>query len=116
MVKKQSSPQDRRIGVNLDEAVHEALLQLAEDREQTISAVARQAITEMVEREVWASTIGRDVVPLLKQGLDAKAIIKKMHQLHPGSRISEKTVAWYRSKARKEDPSILSEVQAKAKA
>jgi hypothetical protein len=107
---------EARFSLTLDPAVHEGLRAIAEDRQTHVAEVVRSVLTELVEREVWSRTIGGTVLAGLKRGLSNEAVAEEVLAAHPGSAINPTTVSWYRTKARKEDPSIPRDREARAKA
>lgn len=102
-----------RITITLEEDHYIGLGEMAADQGKGLSDVARDAITEYLLTQHWGRTIGDLAMRLIKKGMTNAEVLKEVRSNFPHAKTSSASVAWYRSKLRKEDSSVPTDAEAK---
>lgn len=105
----------KRISVALQEDQYIGLEEVAEDMGLTLADAAREAINSYLLTEHWGQTVGKLAEAEIAKGLTNEEVLAKVLDKFPHAQTSRESVAWYRSKMRKSDPSIPTDREAKVR-
>ena len=103
----------KRITIAFDEDHAAAMEELADELDGSFADAVRSALTHYIMLDRHAETIGetaRDAIEKEKTNAQTVEIVRKRH---PWSKTTLKSVSWYRSRMKSENPKILSEAQAR---
>jgi predicted transcriptional regulator len=105
----------KRISVSLQEDQYIGLEEIAEDMGISISDAAREAINSYLLTEHWGQTIGKLAEAEIGKGLTNEEVLERVLAKFPHAKTSRESVAWYRSKMRRIDPSVPTDREAKVR-
>lgn len=105
----------KRISVALQDDQYIGLEELAEDMGVTIADAAREAINSYLLTEHWGQTVGELARAEIIKGLTNEEVLEKVLATFPHAQTSRESVAWYRSKLRKDDPSVPTDREARVR-
>lgn len=105
----------RRISVSLREDQYLGLEEVAEDLGINLSDAAREAINAYLLETHWKSSIGQTAKELIRKGLTNQEVLAKIREKFPHGATSPESIAWYRSKMRREGEEIPTDREAKAR-
>ena len=105
------APQNR-LTITLEEDQYIAIGEIAEDQRKGLSDVVRDAVAAYLE-EHWEETIGRTAERAILDGKSNREALDIVREKFPHARTSPASVAWYRSKLRRGDPTVPSDAQAR---
>lgn len=110
-----SSKMMKRITVSLREDQYAGLEEVAEDLGVSLSDAAREAINAFLLKEHWGRTVGTLAEAEIKKGLTNEEVLAKVLAKFPHARTTKESIAWYRSKMRREDPEVPTDREAKSR-
>lgn len=100
-----------RITVTLDEDQYLAFTEMAEDTGQSLSDLVRQAVSAYLHDAVWSRKgIGDLAMDQIRAGRTNEEALAAVREAFPNARTSPASIAWYRSKLRKDGEEILSDL------
>lgn len=105
----------KRISVSLTDDLYIGLEELAEDRGIGVSDAAREAISSYLLTEHWGQTIGSLAETEIKKGLTNGEVLKAVTAAFPHAKTTRESVAWYRSRMRRDNPTIPTDREARVK-
>lgn len=103
----------QRISIGLEEDLYIALAMEAEEAGRSIADVVRDRLRESVLGQGRQERVGEIAERLILDGLPDEEVLKQVLEALPEARTSKESVAWYRSKLRKEGQNVPSQVEAK---
>lgn len=106
----------KRLSVSLTDDLYIGLEELAEDRGIGLSDAARDAIQSYLLDEHWGQTIGSLAMAEIRKGLTNDQVLERVRAKFPHAQTSRESVAWYRSRMRREDPTIPTDREAQSRA
>ena len=110
-----SSKMMKRITVSLRPDQYAGLEEVAEDLGINLSDAAREAINTFLLQEHWGQTVGKLAVAEIRKGLTNDEVLDKVLAKFPHASTSRDSIAWYRSRLRREDPSVPTDREARAR-
>lgn len=110
-----SSKMMKRITISLREDQYLGLEEVAEDLGINLSDAAREAINAYLLQEHFGRTIGTLAMAEIRRGLTNDEVLAKVQDKFPHAKTSRESIAWYRSKLRREDAGVPTDREAKAK-
>lgn len=105
----------KRITVSLREDQYQGLEEVAEDLGVNLSDAAREAINAYLLKEHWGRTVGNLAEARIKDGLTNAEVLAQVMAKFPHAKTSRESIAWYRSRLRREDPEVPTDREAKAR-
>jgi metal-responsive CopG/Arc/MetJ family transcriptional regulator len=108
-----SSRMMKRLTISLREDQYLGLEEVAEDLGMNLSDAAREAINAYLLKEHWGATIGEVATRAISDGATNEDALARVHAAFPHARTSRESIAWYRSRMRREDPSIPTDREAR---
>mgnify|MGYP007020376093 CR=1 FL=1 len=81
----------------------------------TLADAAREAINAYLLKEHWGQTVGKAAEAAIREGLTNEEALGRVMEMFPHAKTSRESVAWYRSKLRKDDPSVPTDREAQAR-
>ncbi len=105
----------RRISVSIREDQYQGLEEVAEDLGVNLSDAAREAINSYLLDVHWGNSIGSYARKLIENGLTNKEVLEKVREKFPHGATSPESIAWYRSKMRREGLAVVTDREAKAR-
>lgn len=103
----------KRITIAIEEDQYVGLEEVAADLGCSISEAAREAINRYLLEEHWKATVGSVARKAIADGLTNAEALEQVRERFPHARTSLKSVAWYRSRMRRDDPTVASDLQAR---
>lgn len=103
----------QRISIGLEEDLYVALATEAEEAGRSIADVVRDRLRESVLGESRQERIGEMVRRLLLEGMPDEEVVSRVRHALPEARTSKESVAWYRSRMRKEGHDVPTQVEAR---
>jgi predicted transcriptional regulator len=110
-----SSRMMKRLTVSLREDQYLGLEEVAEDLGMNLSDAAREAINAYLLKEHWGATIGEVAKQAIGEGATNDAALAKVQGAFPHARTTRESIAWYRSRMRRDDPTIPTDREAQAR-
>ncbi len=104
----------KRITVSLRGDQYAGLEEVAEDLGMNLSDAAREAINSYLLKEHWGQTVGKLAEAEIRSGLTNEEVLDKVLAKFPHAQTTRDSIAWYRSRLRREDPSVATDREAKA--
>ena len=108
-----SSRMMKRLTVSLREDQYVGLEEVAEDLGMNLSDAAREAINAYLLADHWGATIGKLAQKSIRDGATNEAALAKVQSAFPHARTSPQSIAWYRSRMRRDDPGIPTDREAR---
>jgi hypothetical protein len=105
----------RRISISIREDQYLGLEEVAEDLGMNLSDAAREAINTYLLKEHWGRTVGKLAEAEIRNGLTNDEVLGKVLEKFPHARTTRDSIAWYRSKLRREDPEVPTDREAKVR-
>lgn len=105
----------KRISVALQEDQYIGLEEVAEDMGVTLADAAREAINSYLLTEHWGQTVGKLAEAEIGKGLTNEEVLERVLAKFPHAQTSRESVAWYRSKMRKENPNVPTDREARVR-
>jgi predicted transcriptional regulator len=100
-----------RITVTIDDDQHAAISEIAEVEGRGLSDIVREGLAAVIA-DRWHETIAKTATEaIVKQRLTNQEALNYVRERHPHASTSLASIAWYRTKLRKDDPSIKSDAQ-----
>jgi len=103
----------KRLTVTLPEEHVIGLEDVAEDMNTTVSEAVREAVATYLMEHYWKETIGEVAKRAISDGATNEEVLAAVKDKFPHSATSMASVSWYRSKLRKDDPSIPTDREAR---
>lgn len=94
----------KRISVALQEDQYIGLEEVAEDMGLTLADAAREAINSYLLTEHWGHTVGSLAKSEIERGLTNEEVLEKVLAKFPHARTTRESIAWYRSRMRRDSP------------
>jgi predicted transcriptional regulator len=110
-----SSKMMKRITVSLREDQYAGLEEVAEDLGVNLSDAAREAINAYLLKEHWGRTVGKLAEAEIRGGLTNAEVLARVMEKFPHARTTRDSIAWYRSRLRREDPEVPTDREAQAR-
>ncbi|WP_246162991.1 ribbon-helix-helix protein, CopG family [Sphingorhabdus lacus] len=110
-----SSKMQKRITISLREDQYAGLEEVAEDLGVNLSDAAREAINTFLLKEHWGRTIGTLAESEIKKGMTNEEVLARVMDKFPHARTTKDSIAWYRSRLRREDPEVPTDREAKVR-
>lgn len=110
-----SSNMMKRISVSIREDQYAGLEEVAEDLGVNLSEAAREAINTYLLQEHWGKTVGSLAEAEIKKGLTNQEVLAKVLAKFPHAQTSRESIAWYRSKMRKDDAEVITDREARVR-
>lgn len=105
----------KRITVSLREDQYAGLEEVAEDLGMNLSDAAREAINTYLLKEHWGKTVGKLAEGEIKKGLTNLEVLDAVMAKFPHARTTKDSIAWYRSRMRREDPEVPTDREARVR-
>ena len=103
-----------KIAVNLPDDLEALLRERAAAKGWNFSDEIRSLLYQALGTDQRQEKIAETTERAIREGMTNAQVLAEIRRVHGEDRGSENTVAFYRSKLRKEDPSIMSDAQARA--
>lgn len=103
----------KRITVTLEEDQYVGLEEVAADTGKSLSEAARDAINHYLLGEHWKDTIGEVAERAIREGKTNAEALELVRSRFPHARTTPASIAWYRSRLRRDDPKVPTDVQAR---
>lgn len=104
----------KRISVSLREDQYAGLEEVAEDLGMNLSDAAREAINSYLLQEHWGRTIGELAKAEIRNGATNQEVLDKVIERFPHAQTTRESIAWYRSRLRRDDPEVPTDREAAA--
>ena len=108
-----SSRMTRRLTISLREDQYVGLEEVAEDLGMNLSDAAREAINAYLLSDHWGPTIGKLAEKSIRDGATNEEALTKVQAAFPHAKTSRESIAWYRSRMRRDDPAIPTDREAR---
>lgn len=105
----------KRISVALQEDQYIGLEEVAEDMGLTLADAAREAINTYLLTEHWGQTVGKLAEAEIAKGLTNDEVLERVLARFPHAKTSRESVAWYRSRMRRDNPAIPTDREARVR-
>lgn len=105
----------KRISVSLRDEQYAGLEEVAEDLGVNLSDAAREAINTFLLKEHWGRTVGTLAEAEIRKGLTNQEVLDKVMAKFPHARTTRDSIAWYRSRMRREDPEVPTDREARVR-
>jgi hypothetical protein len=105
----------RRISVSIREDQYLGLEEVAEDMGINLSDAAREAINAYLLGIHWKGTIGDAAEDAIRRGRTNREVLELVRAKFPHGATSLESVAWYRSRLRRNGEDVPTDREAKAK-
>ena len=105
----------KRITVSLRADQYAGLEEVAEDLGVNLSDAAREAINNYLLREHWGQTVGKLAEAEIRNGLTNQEVLDKVLAKFPHAQTTRDSIAWYRSKLRRDDPEVPTDREARVR-
>lgn len=105
----------KRITVSLRADQYAGLEEVAEDLGMNLSDAAREAINNYLLREHWGQTVGKLAEAEIHNGLTNQEVLDKVLAKFPHAQTTRDSIAWYRSKLRRDDPEVPTDREARVR-
>ena len=103
-----------KIAVNLPDDLEAILRERAKANGRLFSDEIRGLLYEALGKDQQQGKIAETTERAIRAGMTNAQVLAEVRRVHGEGRGSENTVAYYRSLLRKQDPSIMSDAQARA--
>ncbi len=103
----------QRISIGLEEDLYVALATEAEEAGRSIADVVRDRLRESVLGEGRQERVGEMARRLLLEGLPDEEVVARVLDALPDARTSKESVAWYRSRLRRDGQDVPTQVEAR---
>lgn len=110
-----SSKMQKRISVSLREDQYVGLEEVAEDLGINLSDAAREAINSYLLKEHWGQTIGTLAEAKIRDGHTNDEVLASVLNRFPHAKTTRESIAWYRSRLRRENPEVVTDREAQAR-
>ena len=104
----------RRITVSLREDQYLGLEEVAEDLGVSLSDAAREAINAFLLKEHWGQTVGAVAEEAIQKGHTNQEALDAVMAKFPHAQTTKESIAWYRSRLRRQNPTVPTDREAKA--
>lgn len=105
----------KRITVSLREDQYAGLEEVAEDLGMNLSDAAREAINSYLLNEHYGRTVGKTAEAEIRNGLTNEEVLEKVLAKFPHAQTTRDSIAWYRSRMRREDPEVPTDREARVR-
>ena len=105
----------KRLTVTLPEEFVAGLEDVADDMNTTVSEAVREAVATFLMEHYWKDTIGEVAKAAILGGATNEGALQAVKERFPQAATSMGSIAWYRSKLRKDHPDLLTDRQAREK-
>lgn len=105
----------RRITISMREDQYLGLEEVAEDLGVNVSEAAREAINSYLLKEHWGQTVGKLAEAEIRNGLTNEEVLERVLAKFPHAQTSRDSIAWYRSRLRRDDPEVVTDREAKVR-
>lgn len=107
----------RRLTITIPEEYVAGLEDLAEDMGASVSEAVREAVATYLMENYWRESIGGAARKAILDGASNDETLSQVRKKFPHAATSVASIAWYRSKLRKElgDAKVLTDRQARSK-
>jgi hypothetical protein len=105
-------PSPTRITVSLDPDQYVAVNEVAEDEGRTISELVREGLSMVLADRAGVRVQDTALEALKVHRMTNQDALEYVRERHGNRRTSLASIAWYRSKARKNDPDMPSDIEA----
>jgi hypothetical protein len=102
-----------RLSIGLEPDLYDLLATEAEEAGRPLADVVRDKLRASVFGCARPPRAAETVVRLLVEGLPDDEVLRRTLEAHPEARVSRESVSWHRSQARKECPSVPTQVEAR---
>lgn len=109
---KEDSAKMQRVTVTLPQDLVDALHEIAEDTRVSVSEAFREALNHYLLTERWKS-VGDVAAREIRAGRTNQEVLEVVRQECPGAATSLASISWYRSKLRRDDPTLPTDRQAR---
>ena len=103
----------KRLTVTLPEEYVSGLEDVAEDMNTTVSEAVREAVATFLMEHYWKETIGEVAKQAITAGATNDGALNAVKAKFPHAATSMASISWYRSKLRKDAPSIPTDREAR---
>lgn len=103
----------KRITVTLEEDQYIGLQEVADDIGKSLSEAARDAINHYLLEQHWGATIGNLARKSIGDGMTNTETLEAVRKKFPHARTTPASIAWYRSRMRRDDPDVPTDTQAR---
>jgi post-segregation antitoxin (ccd killing protein) len=110
-----SSKMMKRITISMREDQYAGLEEVAEDLGVNVSEAAREAINTFLLKEHYGRTIGALAEAEIRNGLTNDEVLERVLGKFPHAQTTRDSIAWYRSRLRREDPEVVTDREAQAR-
>lgn len=104
----------KRISVSIREDQYLGLEEVAEDMGINLSDAAREAINAYLLGQHWQGTIGTAAEEAIRKGLTNQGALDYVLTKFPHAATSIDSIAWYRSRMRKNGEAVVTDREARA--
>lgn len=104
----------QRVTVTLPQDLVDALHEIAEEMRVSVSEAVREALNTYLFNDRW-KTVGDLARSELKAGKSNEQVLAAVLKRFPGASTSLNSIRWYRSRLRRDDPTVLTDYQARGK-
>jgi predicted transcriptional regulator len=105
----------KRITISMREDQYAGLEEVAEDLGVNVSEAAREAINTYLLKEHWGRTVGTLAEAEIRNGLTNQEVLDKVLAKFPHARTTKDSIAWYRSRLRRDDPEVPTDREARVR-
>ena len=112
---KDSGKKVKRLTITLPEEYVVGLEDVAGDMNATVSEAVREAVVTYLMEHYWKETIGEAAEVAILGGATNEGALQAVKKRFPQAATSMGSIAWYRSKLRKDHPDLLTDRQAREK-
>lgn len=110
-----SGKMQKRITISMRDDQYAGLEEVAEDLGVNVSEAAREAINTFLLKEHYGQTIGKLADAEIRNGLTNDEVLERVLAKFPHAQTTRDSIAWYRSRLRREDPEVVTDREAKAR-
>lgn len=110
-----SGKMQKRITISMRDDQYAGLEEVAEDLGVNVSEAAREAINTFLLKEHWGQTIGKLAEAEIRNGLTNEEVLERVLSKFPHAQTTRDSIAWYRSKLRREDPEVMTDREARVR-
>ena len=93
----------RRLTIMIPEEYVAGLEDMAEDRGVSVGEAVREAVISYLMEKYWNETIGKVAEKAIKAGYSNERALAEVKKKFPHAATSTASIAWYRSKLRREE-------------
>lgn len=96
-----------RLSITMEGDVKLGLERLAEETGRGLADLVNQACIELLDRDLWGKTVGSVAETSILGGATNEEALAAVLAKHPTANTSLRSIAWYRSKLRRERPEVV---------